>query len=104
MNQITIIHNPENLNDIKFDNFNIFIGYEDIDYNVIMEKVVKDCITNSNKSYAIYTDFNYCDYISPCGCSGYDEPCDWHRGYDNADFAPCLCSKKYEIKCEYHRF
>lgn len=100
MNQIRIIHNPDILNNIDFDAYNIFIDEND-DYSSIMEKVVKDYMENK-VSYKIYTNISYSDYQSPCGCCGYDEPCDWHRGYDNADFATCLCSKKYKIKCDYH--
>jgi hypothetical protein len=59
---------------------------------------------NKLKPVIIITNI-FCDYVEgPCGCFGYNV-CDWHtRRYccNNSDFAPCLCSKNYNITCEYH--
>lgn len=52
----------------------------------------------------IITDIDCDEYHAPCGCTGYDGVCDWHHGWDESyDFAPCLCSVKHNIKCEYHK-
>jgi hypothetical protein len=50
----------------------------------------------------ILTEIECDDAHAPCGCYGYDCPCDWHRGSSEDDFADCMCSRKYNITCSYH--
>lgn len=68
---------------------------------------MKNIIENykdSLKPIVILTNI-YCDYAEgPCGCYAYSA-CEWHRNrysFENDYFAPCLCSEKYKIVCEYH--
>jgi hypothetical protein len=68
--------------------------------NNIMEKYKE-----TSKPIVIITNIECDDYSGPCGCGR--DPCRWHRYryYDhNDDFAPCLCSVKYDILCDYHRY
>ena len=54
--------------------------------------------------FTIYTGLAWVDDSNaPCGCTGYDGVCEYHRGNpDNFAVAPCGCSEKYNITCEYH--
>ena len=81
----------------------VFISDEDssIDDDKDNREYIKKLV-ESGKEFTVYTDYRTSAMFGPCGCSDYDDPCDWHRGYDKHDFSHCLCSKKYGIKCNYH--
>lgn len=90
---------------MNFDNYVVFeVCWETIrtseSATAYMNQLMK---TYADSNIVILTDI-FCDeYHSPCGCTGYDGVCDWHRGYDDMpDFAQCLCSPRHNIKCTYH--
>lgn len=74
----------------------VFMSCGDEDNREYMKELVE-----SGEVFTVYTEYETSMLYGPCGCDGYD-PCDWHRGYDKHDFADCLCSEKYNIKCNYH--
>jgi hypothetical protein len=87
----------------NWDNIPEGVNVMHIDYGMeCIEKVAE--IAKKGEAFTIYTNRETSDYEAPCGCTGYDEPCDWHRGYNRSDFASCLCSHTYNITCNYHDF
>ena len=54
--------------------------------------------------FTIYTGKTWTDDSkAPCGCTGRDGVCEYHRdGEDEIEVAPCGCSEKYAVTCEYH--
>jgi hypothetical protein len=54
----------------------------------------------------IHTELGGTCAYAPCGCTGYDDPCEYHRrGGELCDdkVAPCFCSREYNTLCEYHK-
>ena len=60
-------------------------------------------MVSKNTALVILTDIECDDAHAPCGCYGYDAVCCWHRGSSEDDFANCLCSRRYNITCSYHK-
>ncbi len=93
------------LSSMNFDNYVVF----EVHWGTI--RTPESATAYMNQLMAKYADSNiviltdiFCDeYHAPCGCTGYDGVCEYHRGYDEeSDFAPCLCSVRHNIKCAYH--
>ncbi len=49
----------------------------------------------------LYTGIPTSDYDAPCGCQGYDQPCEYHR-FRDIDVAACFCCQKLNVLCCYH--
>ena len=54
----------------------------------------------THASITIYTGIPTSDSEAPCGCTGYDDVCWYHRYRE--DVAECYCSQKYQTLCDYH--
>ncbi len=94
MPKITIVHK---LHATAFKGCPIVI-YDSQDANAFMQKILA-----RNIDVVILTGIDCDEVRAPCGCYGYDGVCCWHRGSSDDDFADCLCSRKYDITCNYHK-
>ena len=56
-----------------------------------------------NYDVTFFTGIHTSDYYSPCGCTGYDNLCDYHYHSNEYDVAECFCSQKYKTVCSYHK-
>ncbi len=63
-------------------------------------RTILETATESQNVY-LYTGISTSDYHAPCGCTGYDNVCDYHRYYEPV-VAECYCSKEYGTLCSYH--
>ena len=50
----------------------------------------------------LYTSIPTSDHDSPCGCTGYDNVCDYHR-HGEYEVAECFCSDLMKTRCSYHQ-
>lgn len=75
---------------------------------------VRACELLDHAKHAVKLGYSVCIFTgsggtcaeAPCGCTGYDEPCEYHRDGGRCEdlVAGCFCSKKYGTTCDYHQY